>query len=196
MITNNTGNLCTMSDSTPLLMRILEDETSGHSSHSCTSQFRGGRRRYVECGLTVCNKCYRTYANAVRKKSNSDKSEEADNTIEMNINSIISNKLVINNYRDAEVQTDVSFPSDILCSLCASSDPSTQYSMVVDPIDSLSLPFHQLFKSKRKYSVCDIYFSGPSVRISDAVRIQGFLNEKLFIPYDSRTYVKHLVEGF
>ena len=64
--------------------------------------------------------------------------------------------------------------------------------MVVDGADQLNLPFHRLSKSTRKCSVCPVYFSGPSIEIPDSARIQGFLNDNLFIPSGSRSCEKHL----
>jgi hypothetical protein len=183
-----------MANTTPLLMQILK-KIAPRSCHSCSTQFRGGRRKHIECSLTVCNKCYYQYSDSVRLQPIFDESEEMDNTSDMDFDLTISDEPKIDHYRDAESQTDFVVPPNTLCSSCTSSNTSIRSSMLINPINCLSLLFHRVPKSTRKCFACNIYFSGNSVRVPDSARIHGFLNENIFIPSDSYTCEKHLAEG-
>ena len=184
-----------MTGTPSLLMQILEKVTPRHC-HSCSSQFRDGdRRKHVQYSLTVCNKCYCQYSDTIRLQPTFDESKEADNALYMDIDISSCNEPEINRYRDAEVQTDFTFPPNILCSSCTSFDTNIQFSTLTDSTNYLSLLFHRLPKSTRKCSVCSLYFSDVSVLIPDGSRIHSFLNENIFIPLGSRTCKKHLVEG-
>ena len=183
-----------MADTTSLLMQILEKVTPRHC-HSCSSQFRGGdRRKHVQCSLTPCNKCYCQYSDTIRLQPTFDESEDTDNASYMDMDISSWNEPEINHYRDGEVQTDFTFPPNILCSSCTSSDTNVQSSRLTDSINYISLPFHRLPKSTRKCSLCSIYFSDFSVLIPDGARIHSFLNENIFIPSGSHICKKHLVE--
>ena len=50
-----------MAGNTSLITQNLK-ETAARNCHSCGSQFRGDRRRHVECHLSVCNKCFCQYS--------------------------------------------------------------------------------------------------------------------------------------
>ena len=110
---NHIESLYNMAADGSLLMRILE-ETVPRNCHSCVTQFRGGRCRPIECCLIVCNKCYCSYSYALRKGSALHEFQETDDVLEMDVDSMTSNQSNITLHRDAEVQTDVSFSSDIL----------------------------------------------------------------------------------
>ena len=184
-----------MAGTISLLMRILEKGTPRHC-HSCASQFRGdGRRRHVQCSLTVCNKCYCQYSDSIRLQPIFDESEQSYDVQYMDMDISSCNEPEVNHYCDAEVQTDFTFPPNILCSSCTFSDANIQPSTLTDSTNYLFLPFHRLPKSTRKCSVCSIYFPDPSVLIPDGARIHSFLNENIFIPSGSRTCKKHLAEG-
>ena len=51
--------------------------------------------------------------------------EEFDNTSDMNVDVTIAYKQGTVCYRDTEIQTDFTFPPDILCSLCTLPDTKT-----------------------------------------------------------------------
>ena len=184
-----------MAGNTSLITQILK-ETAARNCHSCGSQFRGDRRRHVECHLSVCNKCFCQYSAAVRKQSSLHEFEGFDNTSDMDIDVTISNKQETVCYYDAEIQTDFTFPPNILCSLCTPSDTNTRSSTIIDFTDSVSLPFCRLPKSTRKCSLCKIYFSGSTVSIPDCARIDSLLNDNIFIQSGSRTHENHLVENY
>ena len=96
MITVDIENLYIMAGTT-LLLRILEKTTPRHC-HSCSSQFRGGgRRKQMQCSLTVCNKCYCQYSHTIRLQPTFDESEETANAsyMDMDIVVVMNQKLII-----------------------------------------------------------------------------------------------------
>ena len=80
-----------MAGNTSLSTQILK-ETAARNCHSCGSQFRGDRRRHVECRLSICNKCFCQYSVAVHRQSSLQEFEEFGNASDMDIDVTVSNK--------------------------------------------------------------------------------------------------------
>ena len=100
-------------------------------------------------------------------------------------------------YRGAEIQTEINFSSNTLCSLYTPLDTNAKSSTVIASTHSLSLPFRRLSKSTRKCFLYKIYFSDSTAPIPDPAQIGSLLNKNMFIQAGSRTYEDHrLIENY
>ena len=167
-------NLNIMAINTSIVMQFLDSGTIQYC-HSCSHRFRDDRRKHIQCSLTVCNKCYSQYCGSFRSPARINESVDDEDESLIDIENDMEIESNVNTYRDAEVQTDVSFPSDFECLSFASPEKIIERPISNKPSDSFILPFRRLSKSSRKCSVCDVYFSGPSMRFPDAARAQASL---------------------